>query len=448
MSEVLELGAARAHLLARAAERGVQLEVYAERGTETTIQAYNGAVDEFKLSSKQGVGLRALVNGAWGYAYTENLSEAALDRALDSAIENAELVAPETHAKLVAWPEPPQMDLHGEGLSGVTVERKVNLALAQERAAREADPRVVSVPYNAYSDGESLTAVANTAGLDREYAELHAYQYIAPLVQGGGQNKMKMDFQFTREFEELDPTRTALEATRKALALLGAQPAPTGTFPAVIDRECLALLLAVYAPMFSAKQVQEGKSPLAGRLGQSIGTPLVQLRDDATLERGLSSRPFDAEGHPSAPLTLIEGGVLRAFLHNSETAARDGVPSTGHASRQGYKGTVGVLASNLYMAGGAGSQADLLRDLGTGLLLTDVRGAHAGASAITGDFSLQAEGFWVEGGQAAHPLDVFTVAGNFLDLLGQIEAVAGDLKFTPYGAGAPSVRIRGLAVGG
>lgn len=444
----LSFEAARAHLLKLAGERGVALEVYGQRASRTSIRAYEGTVDEFKLSNRQGIGLRALVNGAWGYAHTENLSQGALARALDNAVENASLVAPEPHARLVAWGEPPEMDLHGEGLSGVTVERKVSAALALDRAAREADPRVKSVPYNSYSDGESETAVANTEGLDRAYKALSATLYVAPLVSEGGQNKMKGDFAFTREFEELDPTATALEATRKALALLGAKPAPSGAYPTVVDRECLATFLAAYAGLFSAKMVQEGKSLLAGKLGEAIGSSHVTLIDDATLPRGLASRPFDDEGHPSAPVTLVEGGTLRALLHNSETAAKDGVASTGHAERSSYAGRVGVGTSNFYLAPGGAKRDDLLRDVGTGLLLTGVQGVHAGANPITGDFSLQAEGFWIENGEVAHPLEVFTVAGNFLELLRDIEAVGDDLKFSPSATGAPSVRVKSLNVGG
>ena len=439
---------ARAHLMKRARERGLSLEVYGERVTATTIQAFAGAVDEFKLSSQQGLGLRVLQGGAWGSSYTENLSVPALDRALESAVENAELSAPVPHAALHAWGEPPEMDLHGEGLSGVSVEQKVDVALTLERAAKGADPRVQSVPYNAYSDSEGLVSVDSTAGLERQYQTLQAYGYVAPLVTEGGQSKMKTDFQFTREFTQLDPGSTALEATRKALALLGAKPAPSGRFAVVIDAECLALLLSVFAGAFSARQVQEGKSPLAGRLGQAVGSPLVTLLDDATLPQGMQSRPFDAEGHPSAPVTLLQGGVLRSFLHNSGTAAQDGVESTGHASRNSYRGMIEVAPSNLYMPGGSGTRADLLRRLGTGLLLTDVQGAHAGANGITGDFSLQAEGFWVEGGEVTYPLEVFTVAGNFWELLWEVQAVADDLTFTVYTVGAPSVLISGLAVGG
>ncbi len=456
---------ARRYLMQRARELGLGLEVYGERGVATTIQAFAGAVDEFKLSSRQGLGLRALVpghsgqpggsgGGAWGYAYTENLSPAALDRALETAAENAALSAPVPNAGLHAWGAPPEIDLHGEGLSGVSVQQKVDMAITLERAATQADPRVKSVPYNAYGDGESLVSVDNTQGLTREYQALHAYTYLAPLVSEDGQSKMKFGMQFSREFAQLDPTRTALDATRKSLALLGAKPAPSGRFPVVIDAECMAAFLAVFSGIFSAKQVQEGKSPLAGRLGQALGSRLVTIIDDATLPQGMNSRPFDAEGHPSAPLALLEGGVLRSYLHNSETAAQAAAEggaaghSTGHASRDSYRSVVGVGVSNIYMQIGELSRAGLLAQMGTGLLLTDVQGAHAGANQITGDYSLQAEGFWVQGGEVAYPLQVFTVAGNFIELLAGVQAVADDLTFTQYASGAPSVLIAELSVGG
>lgn len=447
MSEQLSIQEAREYLLALARERGVGLEVYASRASETSVSAFGGEVAEFKRSKGQGLGLRALVEGRWGYASTENLAREALDRALASAIENAELSAPQPGAALHAWGEPPALDLHGEGLSGVTVEQKVALALDLERAARKADPRVVSVPYAQYQDGDGETLIGNTEGLTRGYQALHALQFVAPLVAEGGQHKTKPDWQFSREFAELDPTRTALDATRRSLALLGARPAPSGHFGAVIEHECMAELLALFASMFSGRAVQEGHSPLAGRLGEPLGSELVTLRDDPTLPRGLRSRPFDDEGHPSAPLTLLDGGVLSAFMHNAQTAAALGTQSTGHASRPSHASPLGVGYSNLFLEPGTASREALLSGL-TGVLLTGVAGGHAGADPVTGDFSLQAEGFWVEAGEVAHPLEVFTVAGNFLELLADVEAVGVDLKWTWYGTGSPSLRVRELAVGG
>ena len=446
----LSIADARALLLRLATAKGVQLEVYTERSSSTTIQAFAAEVSEFKLAKRSGLGLRVLHEGAWGYSYTENLSDAALTRCLEDALENAALVAPEGFAVLSAHAEPPHIsDLYGEGLSGVGVERKVSVALELERAALSADPRVVSLPYAVYSDGESEISIANSAGLERAYKSNYAAQEVMPLVSENGQNKSTYSHQLTREFETLDPTATSLEAVARSLALLGAKMPATGTYPAVIEARTMSSLLSSFSPLFSAKMVQEGKSPLAGKLGELIGSALVTLRDDATRVGGYQSRPFDAEGYPSAPLTLIENGVLQNFLHNSETAARDSVQSTGHASRYGYQGIIGVSPTNFFLEPGGSARDALLHGIGAGLLLTEVHGTHAGVNVFTGEFSLQADGFWITDGAVAHPLENFTVAGNFLELLCGIEALGNDLEFTPWtGAGAPSVRVAALAVGG
>jgi PmbA protein len=445
----MNFDSARKYVLRSAKTQGANVEVYATSRASTGIKAFEGEVSEFKLSKQMGLSIRALVNQAWGYSFTENFSEAALERCLTMALENAALVEPVGHAVIGAWAEPPHVgDLYGEGLSGVSVERKVQLAVTIEQATRNADPRVKSVPYGGYSDGESQTAVANTAGLDRSYNENYAYQYAGPLVSENGQNKSNFEFQFSREFEQLDPTETALEAVRKSLAMLGGKPASSGTYPVVIDRECVATFLGTFAGIFSAKQVQDGKSPLVGKLEHSVGSKVVNILDDATRTGGMNSSPFDDEGFPCQKLVLLEGGVLKSFMHNTETAAKDGVESTGHAARYGYRGTVGVAPSNLYIEPGQGTQDDLMAEISEGILLTAIHGYHAGANQINGDFSLQADGFWIENGKVAHPLEVFTVAGNFLELLANVEAVANDLKFKMGGIGGSSVRVKSLNIGG
>jgi PmbA protein len=445
----LSFSEAQAFVLENAKQRGVSIEVYASQKSSTTIKAYVGEVSDFKLSKRAGLGLRALIKGAWGYSYTENLSEPALLHCLENALENASLVAPESHAALAAHPEPPHVgDLYGEGLSGVSVDRKVAVALELDRAVRQADKRVVSVPHIRYTDGESEIAIANTQGLERNYKTNYVVQYAMPLVSENGQSKTGVEWQFSREFESLDPTRTALQAVEKSVAKLGAKIPTTGKYPVLIRNQCMAKLLGTYSSIFSAKMVQEQKSPLTGKLGQSIGSSLVKIVDNATRPAGIESRPFDAEGYPSQDITLVENGVLKTFLHNTETAAKDGVQSTGHASRSGYRGTIGISTTNFYLEAGKGSEADLMQPIEAGVLLTDIKGTHAGVNKITGEFSLQAEGFWIENGKIAYPLENFTVAGNFLELLVDVKAIGEDLDFGISGDGAPSVRVKVLAVGG
>ncbi|GGK95922.1 TldD/PmbA family protein [Deinococcus radiotolerans] len=443
----LSLAEAQAFLLERARSRGVQLEVFAQREQHTGVRALKGEVTSFQLSTQQGVALRVLRGGAWGESFTENLSEAALERALDRAAENAELTAPEAGAALVDWPPPPALDLSGEGLSGVTVAQKVAAALDLDRVASGADPRVISVPYGGYDDSVRDWQVANTSGLQRGAQALEATLAVYPLLSENGQSKMDGEWQFTREFTQLDPTRTALTAVERSAALLGARPAPSGAFPVWLSGRAMAELLGLFAPMFSGRMIEEGKSPLAGRLEQLVAAQSVTLVDDATLPTGQRSRPFDAEGCPSAPLTLIERGVLRAVMHNQGTAARAGVGSTGHASRFGLSGAVSVGHSNLFLQPQA-DQAEAPTGSFSGIQLLGVSGGHAGAHPVTGEFSLEASGFLFERGEQQHALDVFTVAGNILDLLRDVQWIGPELHWTPMGTGAPDVLVGALSIAG
>ena len=148
---------------------------------------------------------------------------------------------------------------------------------------------------------------------------------------------------------------------------------------------------------------------------------------------------------------VIEGGRLNTLLHNLKTARKQGVETTANAARESYASGVGVAPTNFYFAPSDTGFDDMLEQTGDGLLITDLQGMHAGANPITGDFSLAAKGFRIEGGRLTAPVNQITVAGNYYELLADIEAVGGDLDFRSPGTscfGSPSLLVKGLSVAG
>ncbi len=170
---------------------------------------------------------------------------------------------------------------------------------------------------------------------------------------------------------------------------------------------------------------------------------LVTLVDDPTLEKGLLSRPFDAEGTPTARTVVVEKGIFKTFLHNSETARALGHPNTGHAARP-YRGVLGVAPTNLYLEPVGGLR------LTEGVVITEFMGLHAGADPVSLDFSLQALGLWVEEGEVRHAVENFAVSGNLLELLQAVEAVGDDLDWLLLDAayGSPTVAVAELSFAG
>lgn len=440
-------------LLTLAKQQGLKdVEVYAKRDIGLSLKAQKGALEHFQRSDSVGVGVRVLLGERMGYAYTENLAPEALARVLKEAASNAELVEAQPGAALATAESLPEggLSLFNPELDAVPLQEKIDLALQLEKTAYAVDPRIRTVPYSSYSDGTQFVRIANTHGVDRQFRANAAFAFSYPIATEGAENKVHFEVQAVRNFKDLNLDAVAGAAARGALQRLGAQAIASGHYPVVLAPKAMSELLSTFSSLFSAKAVQEGKSLLAGREGEVIASPLVRLKDDPLLADGFGTRPFDDEGVPSKPLTLIENGVLKGFLHNTQTANRAGVPSTGHAARGGYKGTIGVAPSNFYVEKGTSPLAELVKGPGKVIVIDDLQGLHAGTNPISGDFSLQAQGYVYENGERIAPITGFTVAGNFLTMLKEVEAVGDDLRFFPEGAyiGTPSLRIRELSIAG
>jgi PmbA protein len=160
----------------------------------------------------------------------------------------------------------------------------------------------------------------------------------------------------------------------------------------------------------------------------------------------MSTAPFDGEGVPSQNTLLVEGGVMQGYLYDSYCGRKDGVSSTGNASRGGVKGLPHMGVTNFYIENGPTAADELVKGISRGILLTDVIGMHT-ANAISGDFSVGASGFLIENGVITRPVKGVAIAGNIIDLFARIEAVGDDLRY--YGSiASPSLRIGMLDVSG
>ena len=432
---------AKRWLLAEAAKRGVDLEVLGNVERELQINAQDGQAGETTVSTRGGLGLRAVVNGRVGYASTEDLSEESLAWALSEAIENAALQKAGA-AALPAGQALGRHDLLDEGLSG-TVAEKRDMALKLESDLRK-DPRVQAVQYALYAETQGETVIGSTKGVDGSYRSGGAVMVTGMVMREGDSVKQGFEVQGANDFHQLEPGRTALRSLEKLGRHLGARPLTTGRRRAVFEPDVVATLLRLLVYALSGKTLAEGKSALEGKLGEKVACDLFTLVDDATLPGGLASRPFDSEGTPSRRVVLVERGVLRSFLHNTDTAARTGQATTGHAHRT-YSGTLGVATTNLVLEPGPGiTPAD-------GVLVTDLMGVHAGANPITGDVSVQAMGLETVGGET-FPVDDFAVSFNLFELLKRIEEVGAESETRPaMGAGAvtaPAIAVPDVSFAG
>ena len=437
-------------LLDEAKKQGIEAaEIYLSSGDSFRAMCVQGEIANYSVNATRGLSLRGLYKGKMGYAATEAFDEEAVARLVSAVKESAELTEDEDVQEIYPGDkEYPVVDNYCPALDEVEESRKLQLIQDIEKKALAMDERITALNYNMITTSSGETRIVNSYGLNLAHRDNMAVCYISATAKEGERVSTGSGFKVTRNFEELDADAIAKEAVDEALFMLHAAPVPSGTYRAVIDAKCMPDLLGVFMGVFSAESAQKGLSLLAGKEGEMIASEAVTLMDDPLLAGGLASQPFDAEGVATFPTAVIENGKLMTLLHNLKTARKAGVKTTGNASRSGYAGSVKVSPTNFFLKPGEKTQAELLADMGDGLVITEVSGLHAGANAISGDFSLIAQGYTVKGGKKDKPVEQITVAGNFYQLLKNIRALGSDLTFPGSPIGSPSVDVGEIAVAG
>ena len=446
----MELNRFMDRVLEAAAAAGLETaEVYYRGGESFSATAIAGNIDSYEVSERRGLSLRGTVNGRMGYASTEAFDEEAVVQLVEGVKESAALSeAPEQDeifAGDAVYPELPPVETD---LDSVGPAERLEICKQMEAAALAADPRIARTEGAGLSVERSTVRLKNSCGLDLSYSDGMYGAYVQPIASENGDTAVSFAVQAGRRLKELDGAALGRQAAEEAAAKLHAAPVASGTYRVVLDRRAMRSLLGVFSGVFSAENAQQKLSLLAGREGSVIAAPCVTLTDDPLLPGGFASCPFDAEGSAARTKTVIREGRLETLLHSRKTARKQGVATTGNARRSGYSGPVRVAPTNLYLQPGEKDRAALLRDIGEGLLITELAGLHAGANPISGDFSLLSKGFAVHGGEKAEPVEQITVAGNFYRLLESIRAVGSDLTFEGGSIGCPSVDAGELKVSG
>jgi len=435
-------------IFAYAKDKTDETEILLSAANSFSVKINEQNVESFNYADSKGIGVRIVKDGKVGYSYTEKFDDETFKLIVDEAIENAKYTEDDEVVIMENYPEiTDNPNVYSESLDKVDVLDKIQLAQDLEKYAKEADKRVFNVPYAVYADGKSYSRIANSKGLDKEDTQNFAYAYVGALSAEKDDKRMGIEFHITRNFGEFDPKKMAEESVKKSTDLLNGKPAETGKYAVVFNNEMMATMLATFSGIFNAKSVQEGRSLLKGKIRQQIANEKVTIIDDGLHPNGFSTSAFDNEGYPTERTVLIENGVLRSFLHNTITARKDGVKSTGNGSR-GYKGTLGISTSNFLIEAGEYKEADLFLKHNKTIEIVSLQGMHSGANAISGDFSLGAQGFLWKHGKRQHSLKPFTVSGNFLQMLNGVEAIADNFKFDMSSNGASSILINELNISG
>jgi len=426
-------------LLARARARGAsQAEVSCDEDRGLNVNVRMGGVESIESTRDRAIGITVYFGKRKGSASTADLRPGSLEATVAQACAIARHTEDDPASGLAdagsmatdlrefdAW--------HPWALEA---DEAVDIALACEAAGRGVDPRIANSEGASVSTGESIGVYANSHGFVGRERDTH-HSISCGLIAGEGDD-MQRDhwYSFALAREDLETAEAiGRRAAERTLARLAPRTLPTGEMPVLFQAEVARSLIGNLINAVSGSALYRRASFLLDSVGTQVMPEWCVIRERPFLMRGLRSAAFDAEGVATRESDLVQGGVLQRYVLSSYSARRLGLQTTGNA------GGIG----NLEVVANAEGLDALVRNMGTGLLVTELMGQ--GVNAITGDYSRGAAGFYVENGEIAYPVDGITIAGNLRGMLRNIEAIGADVDARSH-IGVGSILVGRMTVAG
>ncbi|ATC33327.1 TldD/PmbA family protein [Caulobacter vibrioides] len=419
--------------------------VFAERQS-LSVSVRLGELEEVEREEARDLGLRVFIGRRSATVSGSDISSEARAKLIERAVAMARLAPEDPYASLapqdrLARGPFPDLDL---------IDAYEPSAETLETQARTAEDHARAVEGVTNSDGGSATwsssrwALATSDGFHGAHAATgHSISASAIAGEGAGMERGG-EGRSTRHFGDLPAAGDiGMAAGRQAVARLNPRKIASTTAPVIFENRLAMSLIGPLLGAISGPSIARGTSFLKDRLGQPIFARGVNLLEDPHRVRGLGSAPFDDEGVATQARALIEDGVLTTWLLNTSSAKQLGLVTTGHASR-GLAGPSGVSTHNLTLQPGTQDLKGLMKDAGTGLVVTSMFGPSLNGN--TGDWSVGCSGYWFENGENTGPVTEITVAGNLIGIYARL-VPGSDLEFRGA-SNSPSLLVDALAIAG
>lgn len=438
-------------------------EIRAQELSKTMFTMKEGRVEAAKQGIENGVALRALVNGAWGFASVGSLNTETLMSALSDActmaktassrlknpIKLAETKAFEDHVQIKPKKKP----------SEISIEDKIKTASSTNQIVLNYDKRVKSCTID-YLDLAGTTHFANSEGTYIEQDNLYVWSKItASAKQNGVFTFSREEIGSTAGYEIFDvetPEAVGERLAKRAISQLNAKPPKGGNFPVVLGPNVVGVFVHEAFGHLAEADLALSGGVLANNLGKKIASDVVTFYDDGTINGAFGSFKYDDEGVPAQKTLLIKDGVVTGLMHNRETAQKFNTEPTGNARAEDFRVEPIIRMRNTYMAPRDHSFEELIEDVRSGYFFKSFRGGQAN---LDGTFQVGIqEAYEIVNGELGEPVRDASISGNTLETLLKVDAVGKDFELSAgrcgkgqtafIGDGGPHIRVSEVVIGG
>lgn len=448
-------------IIARALGKGGDFaDVYLENRISRQIIMEESKFRSGLYGISQGAGVRVISGNKTGYAYTDEITEEKLLHAAEVASYVAKGGATVSPVNVSSASRPSFVTVKLP-LNEVSDEKRIEIIRRADQAAKDYDPRI-KMALIEYNDEVRSRVIANSEGIYLQ-DELPLLFFIVQVMSDDGTNRHMARERLSNHsgfemFDDVTPETVARNAAREAIAMLDAEEAPAGIMDVVMQNGWGGVLVheAVGHPL-EADNIAREIGAFTGKMGQKVANECFTMVDDGTLPNFRGTINFDDEGTVAQKNVLIENGVLKGYMTDILSAKQLSMPRTGNGRRESFRYIPIPRMTNTFIANGTDNPEDILASTKKGIYVQSLSGGSV--NPVTGVFNFTCrESYLIENGKKTRPIKGATLIGSCMDVISNIDAVGNDLAFGPgicgkgqsaeVTAGQPTVRIRGINVGG
>jgi PmbA protein len=425
--------------LEEAQKRGVdQAEAAASEDTGLSATARLGEVESLEYTNDRGIGITVYKDSRKGNASTSDMSPAAIREAVAKACTFATLTAQDEYSGL-ADAELMCRDIRDLELDhpwDLDAEMAIAMAIESETAGRQSDTRISNSEGATVSTNRGMRAYGNTHGFIGSFSKTSHSVTCVLLAEADGVMQRDYHYTSTRNASELEsPAEVGRQAALKTVSRLGARKIKTTRAPVLYIPEVARSFVGHAIGAIAGGAQYRRSSFLLDAVGETLFPHFVSIQERPHLPGAMASAPYDGEGVATYDRDIVAGGVLQGYVLSSYSARRLGLTTTANAGG----------AQNLIIPGSGKSQAELIGEMGTGLIVEELIGQ--GVNGVTGDYSRGAVGHWVENGEIQYPVHEVTIAGNLRELYRRIVAI-GDDQDIRSGIRCGSILVEEMTIAG
>ncbi|MGY5859020.1 MAG: TldD/PmbA family protein [Candidatus Thorarchaeota archaeon] len=426
--ELIDLGN---YVICHAEKLGAtQVEAFLESTRTIEVKIEKGLIRLAAEKLDSGCGIRVAIGNQMGVSYVTSVLEKDLDQSAQDAVKATRASVADPDFKSFGSRQtsyPIVKGLFDKELDQLGCEQAVDMMARAVQASKEISGKERNLIVGGFTAESKTRVIVNSLGITGVSSETKAELEVYSAIGMGEDQCSSWEDQNSRNLATINPETIGTKSARNALALRGAKSMDSGDMPLILTPRALwAVLGTGFVNALNARQVQDGKSYLVDSLGSQIARSELEIVDNGILPGAHGSRKFDAEGFPSQSTPLIDKGILKSYLHDSYSSAKDDVECTGNATRNSYRATPSIGASNLVVTSGTHSLDEMISEVDKGVLCTFT---FDKPNFVTGELSAMImEGFLISKGEIKHALKNTLFGITMQDLLKKTIQVGSDVE--------------------